>query len=348
MELTLATGIMVAVTGSIFTMVNPTQGAFRVQPEVADMQQRLRVGVDMLHKDLVMAGAGTYSGAAVGALSNFFAPVLPYRTGLVNSDPAAGVYYRPDAISMTYVPNTASQTTISSPMPNTSAEIKVNALPGCPSNDPLCGFKTGQSILIFDTSGASDTFTITNVQSNALHLQHKGQQLSKAYGTDTFIAQAETHTYYHNSTTAQLFHYDGASSDLPLVDNVVGLTFRYFGTQQPPTAPKPAIGTANCLYDIGGNTLLPTLPGGDGSLVELTQTLLTDGPWCGTTNQFDADLYRIRKIRVDLRVQVGAEDLRGTDPLFFRRPGRASEGTRMVPDFELSFEVTPRNMNLMR
>jgi hypothetical protein len=233
-------------------------------------------------------------------------------------------------------------------MPNTSAEIKVNAQPGCPQNDPLCGFKTGQTVLIFDDTGASDTFTITNVQSDALHLQHKGQQLSKAYGAGSYIAQAETHCYYLNSTTWQLWHYDGATTDLPLVDSVVALQFRYFGDPNPPLSPKPTLGTANCIYDAAGNNTMATLPATSGSLVELTQALLTNGPWCGGNNQFDADLYRVRKVRVDLRVEVGTDDLRGTDPALFRRPGKASDGRRMVPDYELSFEVSPRNMNLMR
>ena len=47
--------------------MNPAQGTFRVQPEVSDLQQRLRVGIDTLQKDLVMAGAGTYNGEAAGA-----------------------------------------------------------------------------------------------------------------------------------------------------------------------------------------------------------------------------------------------------------------------------------------
>ena len=85
-ELLVSMAIMVGVTGAIFAMVNPGQGAFRVQPEVADLQQRLRVAADLLNRDLMMAGAGTYSGPAVGPLVQFFPPVLPYRIGKQQSD----------------------------------------------------------------------------------------------------------------------------------------------------------------------------------------------------------------------------------------------------------------------
>ncbi len=348
-ELMVSMAIMLGVTGTIFTLVNPSQGAFRVQPEAADMQQRMRVAADMLFKDLLMAGAGTYQGSASGALTNFFAPVLPFRTGLIDPDPAIGVFYRPDVISLMYVPNTVAQTTIRDDMPSDSAEIKVNAMPGCPENDALCGFTVGMTIMIFDETGAMDTFTITNVQTEALHLQHRNQKLSKAYSTGSSVTQIETHTYYHDAANDQLRHYDGSNSDLPLVDDVVGLSCRYYGDPNPPLSPKPPIGVENCLFDASGNPKLATLPS-VGSLVELTEAMLTDGPFCGVPggNEFDADLYRVRKVRVDLRMQVSAVDLRGSDPTLFIRPGQSSSGARQVPDYKLSFEVTPRNMNLTR
>ena len=51
---------------------------------------------------------------------------------------------------------------------------------------------------------------------------------------------------------------------------------------------------------------LPVLPMTDGSLAALAPAILIDGPFCGgDTNQFDADLLRVRKVRVTLRMQVG-------------------------------------------
>jgi hypothetical protein len=89
----------------------------------------------------------------------------------------------------------------------------------------------------------------------------------------------------------------------------------------------------------------------NGPLVKLTPSMLTDGPWCpdGTiANRFDADLLRIKKVRVTLRVQVGAKSLRGPTGTFFLRGGTASGGERYIPDQEISFEVTPRNLNFGR
>jgi hypothetical protein len=348
-ELLVSTAIMITVTGAIFSLMNPAQGNAQTQPEVADMQQRMRVGNEALFKEMVMAGAGPYQGPVTGTLVNFFAPVLPRRIGRVNPDPATT--FKTDTITLSYIPNSYSQTTISAAMPNVSAELKVTDQPNCPADaGNLCGFHEGMDVIIFDMSGNFDMFTITQVQDAAAHLQHRGQALSKAYDVGASVTQIVSNTYYLNTNTRQLMRYNGGTDDVALVDNVVDLRFDYFGDINPPRLPKPPAGEANCLYDAAGNYAnLPTLPPDDGSLANLSAAMLTDGPMCGGgTNQFDADLLRVRKIRVTMRVQAANPALRGTDTTLFRNPGTATGGEKFVPDYTISFEVAPRNLNLTR
>ena len=87
-EALMAAGVMMVVTGSVFGLLYPARGSFVSEPEVADLQQRLRVGADALSKDLLAVGAGAYLGSHTGPLTYFFAPVLPFRRGVRNSDPA--------------------------------------------------------------------------------------------------------------------------------------------------------------------------------------------------------------------------------------------------------------------
>jgi hypothetical protein len=392
----IATAIMVGVTAATFSLMDPAQGAFSAQPEVSDMQQRLRVAMETLQKDLLMAGAGTYSGTKLGTLGNYIATILPDREGNVTPDPV-GTYKctttfcdaldASDTITLMYVPPTSAQTTIRDPMPANSAELKVNAQPGCPEDDELCGFKVGMQVLIFDDTGANDAFAITNVQTSALHLQHRGVQLSKAYAANSYITQVAAATYWLKTDTVaetyQLMRYDGYLTDVPIAENVVGLAFEYFGDPAPPVllksvtdakgpwtnyGPKPpAIGVnnssdnwgagENCLFMVSSGkhvarTEMATALGPvNGPLVKLTEGMLTDGPWCpdsATGNRYDADLLRIKKVKVTLRVQVGSKFLRGeTGPLFIRG-GTSKGGQRYVPDQEISFEVTPRNLNFGR
>jgi hypothetical protein len=106
---------------------------------------------------------------------------------------------------------------------------------------------------------------------------------------------------------------------------------------------------ANCLYDVSGNLVLPVLAATEGSLAALSAAQLSNGPYCGAgDNQFDADLLRIRKVRVTLRVQAASPTLRGTSTALFMNPGTAQGGDRYVPDYRLSFDISPRNLNLAR
>jgi hypothetical protein len=50
---------------------------------------------------------------------------------------------------------------------------------------------------------------------------------------------------------------------------------------------------------------------------------------------------------VKLRVQAALENLRGTGPLFMH-PGTAIAAERRVPDQQITFDISPRNMNLGR
>jgi prepilin-type N-terminal cleavage/methylation domain-containing protein len=380
-ELLVASTIMLVVTAAVFELVNPAQGMFQTQPEASDLQQRLRVGVDSLQKDLVMAGAGTYAGESAGALSYFIAPIMPYIAFGDATDPSKNVFFRDDVIALVYVPPTPSQTTISQAMPPQSVEMKVNSQPNCPPEKgyELCGFSKGDRAIIFDESGNWDMFTITEVQAPALHMQHRDDAFSVGYSANSALTQIVTAMYYYKPDTLQLMYFDGWDTDLPVVDNVVKLQFQYFGEPQPPQltgrplTSKPGPWTTygpvppelgivkggypageNCTFKMQAGTQVPRLPvlgAGGIAQVELKQADLTDGPWCpdpAKPNKFDADLLRIRRVRVTLRVQAAQASMRGPAGPLFTKGGTSQGASRYLPDQEVTFDVTPRNMNLGR
>ena len=64
--------------------------------------------------------------------------------------------------------------------------------------------------------------------------------------------------------------------------------------------------------------------GAPGTLTGLTAAQLSDGPWCpdgANVNRYDADLHRVRQIRVTFRVQTGVATLRGPAGVLFSQPG---------------------------
>ncbi len=109
--------------------------------------------------------------------------------------------------------------------------------------DPLCGFKANATkAAIFDGTGAFDMLSITSADetAQALDFQHPQQRaLSKAYlGSASNhlskIVEISSHVYYLNTATHQLMHYDGISTVTPVLDNVAGLDFEYYGDPSPP------------------------------------------------------------------------------------------------------------------
>jgi prepilin-type N-terminal cleavage/methylation domain-containing protein len=105
-ELLVAMAITLIVTAATLSLIGPAHDVFQVQPETADLRQRIRVGIDALQRDLLMAGAGMYAAGAVGPLHQALAPVMPYRAFGSGSDAARGTYFRTDAISLLFVPPT--------------------------------------------------------------------------------------------------------------------------------------------------------------------------------------------------------------------------------------------------
>jgi hypothetical protein len=363
-ELVTALAIMMTITAAIFSLMNPAHGVFKRQPRVSEMQQRLRVSVDALYNDLVMAGAGVGTGSAVGSLGSYFAPVLPFRRGPMAPDPPGT--FRTDSISILYVPWSSSQGTTSLAMASPDGDVPMNSQVGCPVAEPLCRFKVGTTALVFDASGAHDTFRITGIVNTPAALQHANQPLSRSYGPDAAVAQVIAVTYWlktdPSTTTSRLMRYDGYLSDLPVVDGVTDLRFDYFGDPSPPVLnraltdptgpwtsygpkpPAPGVDNPRDSWPAGENCMFSLDPAGlsiprpelhafstaAATLVKLDASSLSDGPWCPDVTapaRVDADLLRVRKVRVT--VTVRSDDL-------------------TMSDRQVSFDVSPRNLNFGR
>ena len=126
-----------------------------------------------------------------------------------------------------------------------------------------------------------------------------------------------------------------------------------YGPKPSAVAVAPWGAFENCLFSAGAIPApkLPVLGAGTQALVALTAAHLTDGPFCPNdtnANRWDADLLRIRKVGVTLRVQTAVAALRGPAGVLFTRGGTSSGGVKWVPDQELHFDISPRNLNLGR
>jgi hypothetical protein len=245
LELTIALGLTLAVTTAVATMVQPARGAFAALPEGADMQQRLRVGVDTLTRDLMLAGAGAYVAGHSGPLSDVFAPVMPFRRGAVESDPVGT--FRSDTITSISVPATAAQTTLAADLTSGSLTLHLAPAAGCPAGVNLCGFVPGMTVLAFDDTGAFDVLTIATVLDAASQIAIAAWPAgsSSSYKAGTPLVEAQVHTYSLKSDpvtrNSQLMRGDGSGNpEVPVVDHVVRLAFEYYDESRTPIGGGPA------------------------------------------------------------------------------------------------------------
>lgn len=298
-ETLVALALTMAVTGTAMALVMPASRASQTQPEVMDVQQRARVAAEMIARDLASAGAGMYAGPSRGVLPNVTPAVLPRRMGAQNGDGAEVA--RSTALTMLSVPATASQTTIASPISAAALRLTVNASPTCGAM-ALCGFSAGQDVLVTDGSGHFDVFRIASVTGGIGTLRHHGQDLAWTYPAGAAVSQVIARTYDFDAAQRQLRQYDGDQSDQPAVDHVANVAFSYWGAAAA------------------------------GGLSELPLSTFTDGPWIGAgTSRFDADLLRVRVIRVTVAGEAASVALRPA-----------------VPPFTVALSVAPRSLSAGR
>ena len=344
-ELLVATAIFAGASVVLFQAAGSGQRMARAQPDAADMRQRLRVAADMIQRDLLMAGAGLVHGAAAGPLVNYLPAVLPMRTGARTSDPELSFF--DDRISVLFVEAGAASAPLLADMAAATSDVPIDpSALGCPAAG-LCGFDDGTRSLIVDTSGAGRGFDLFSVSGTPAGLTHGAPDpdFSHAYPIDgTRVLPVRQRVYYLDAPGRRLMVYDGYETDVPLAENIVFLRFQYFVDPWPGSVPRPAPGLASCIYDaaIPPTPLLADL--GGPALVPADAAILADGPLCGLPpHRFDGDLLRIRRVRVTIRAQVADRALRGSGADFVAS-GVSTGGAGVVPDIEVTFDVTPRNL----
>jgi len=340
-ELLVALAIVLVVAGGLARAVSDAGAIFMAQPESSDVVQRGRVSLSAIVAELAHAGGGPYRLAGGGPLMRWIPPIHPRRLGPVRPD--SEFLAVSDRVTAITVPDAAPQAMIGD-MPSPSHDVPIDPATVCPPDDGTCEFRSEQQLIAFDKTTAFESLVVDRLEPGIVP---RRLPLAKAYrvAEDARIAGARIITYYHDRVRRQLRRYDGNRSDVPIADDVVSLEVRYFGDPFPPDEPRPPPGSESCLFDRSGMPRLRTLPATHGTLVELTPAMLSDGEWCGVAPfRFDADLYRVRQIRIAMRFQAESAAVRGRDPRLFTNPGHAREVASQVTDLQLTTIVTPQNL----
>lgn len=290
-ELLVSVGIVLGLLGIVFGLVDPSGGALAVQSLTADVHQRQRTTLAEIHRHLLLAGSGPAPGAN-GVIAHLRPAVAPALRGTADPTPGA------DRVSVLYAVPGASGARLAAPLAGSPARVQLLPVAGCALPCGLSGRRGGLAV-VYDAAGRSDLYRITDLDGADAVLEHVASA-SSAYGVGSLIVPVLVRGYYHDARAEQLRLHNGAGSDLPVVNGVVDFAVRYFGVAQPALPPAgPAGVTAPCL-----TAAAAAASPASGSGV-LDPAFLSDDASCAAGGMpFDVDLFRIRRVRVEVTLRV--------------------------------------------
>jgi prepilin-type N-terminal cleavage/methylation domain-containing protein len=331
-ELLVTVGILLAMAGAMIELARGAHGAAQALGDISDVQQKMRVAADAIQHDLLMAGAGGGLGADEGPLIRYLPPIRPSASLAGESD----VTYSSERITVLYVPQTRAEAEVAAGM-SVDGPLPMGNGPACVV-DPLCGFEDGMQAIVFDRTGPGfgyDVFTIGNASPGWIARSSGEGNFSQIYTSTAVVREVVQRIYYLDRSDAanvRLMRSDGRST-FPLVDGLSELRFTYLADPDPSSVFAGGAAGGTCVYAPGAPPRALLAPLGGISLAELSVSDLTDGPFCGIPpTRFDADLLRVRRVRVSLRTDIAG----------------GSRSARASSLFELTFDVSPRNFNFSR
>jgi hypothetical protein len=319
--LLVAVTLLVVIGAALARVMGAFTRALIAGPQVADEQQRLRAAVEQIGSWLASAGQGLGGiGPNDGTL---LVPVLypQLRVG-AGADPDTSAFT--DRLTVVSGRDPPARARLGVSMASPDAPV---LLASCAPGRSACGFSADDAVLIADDRAQGEWFVVSVAAARGLRPSPGG--LATTYSPDqgTMLAAIDVRAIVHDGSRRQL-RLVAPGIGLPLVDGVAALTVRWFGDPQPPRGPRPPPGQSNCVVDSSGSSRMVVGSTTDGPWMELRPAELTDGPWCGIAPwRFDADLLRVRMLRVSIRL----------DPVGLAGPGGGG-------GFGVQFDIAPRNL----
>jgi type II secretory pathway pseudopilin PulG len=239
-------------------------------PQRFDQQQRARVALDLMARDIRHAGAGLDVGDQAGPLTTAVPGLWPHR--VVGGAFSAST----SAFTTMGVVGDGVQSFLSSPL-SAGGTTWILARPSWCGTRAACGARVGDDLMVWTTEGRFDLATVDRVAADAVTVRPLVTS-GGAYPVGASVAGVVVRTYTFDAGRAQLRLSEAGGAEQPLIDGV-----RAFSVA----------------LSVAGSTGLASAPA----------TSWLDGPWRGSgATLFDADLQRVRLVH--LRLVLEATDPR--------------------------------------
>jgi prepilin-type N-terminal cleavage/methylation domain-containing protein len=328
-ELLIAAALVLVVAAALSVLSGGMHRAFDRSITTGDVTARARAGLATVAADLTNAGSGVTIGAALQGLADLTPVVLPRRS-LDN----AALEWPLSAVTITRA--TGGQGVLRERALSGAPALRLDA--GAPSaqQDGTGGLQPGDTALVLDRSRVeSVVIAFVDAATWVITLENP---LRQTFEPGTLVAAIERTTYGLRSDAngnTRLVRRTSGGAEQPVVDHVAAFELSLWGVAEPPIPGAqanwlPSYGPSAPALDtdddrdgwaIGENCTLASDGAGarvsrlaqlaaEGMLVELSAEDLTDGPWCPDAmdpEAFDADLLRVRRVDLRMRVDVSVD-----------------------------------------
>lgn len=370
-ELLVATAITLVLAAGLLAVAAGGPAEVNGRSAGIEIQERLRAAAEAILADVAPAGSGPVSAGAQRPLGGAVATVLPFRIGPAGDPPGTA---RTDALTLLASAAAAARPSLVAPWSPASGTATLAGGPGCPAGDPACGLVVGDVVLLLDETGQADCFRVDAVAGGMLALSPRGVTSGREFPAGSPVVPLSIANYWFKpgapGEAGQLMSGTGSGADMPLIDHVVAASFTLLADPRPPellpgavppvadygpSPPQVGVDNArdswpageNCTFVVSGVSQVSRMPviGPATGLVPLPIAALTDGPWCpdgSSPGRFDADLLRVRAVRVVVRVEASRREARGANSVLFAHPGSSSDRSASAADREVAFEIVPR------
>jgi hypothetical protein len=326
-ELLVAMTLALVLSALAARMVIEASDAFAWQPASSELSERAEAVAHLIAADLAAAGAGPrvrppFGGTAVEALrlQAWLPPIVPRIVALDGGD--ADDTAAADRLSIVTIADGAPQAVVRRMPP------RYGFVPGptCPALVDGCGFRDRMPVLWLDARPGFQLGEAEAVDASAL-----GVAGITATADDAIVAAVEVVSYRFDAARGELLRGRAGGRGLSVAGHVTAFAVEWWGDADPPIGPPWTPGVETCLTLADGRPRLSPLAAPGASPIRLDPALLQDGPWCGVAPfRVDADLFRVRRVRVRLRVEADGDVL-----------GVRRTPARGVRDIALAIDVAP-------
>jgi hypothetical protein len=312
-ELLIAVAVALVVSALAARALGDAIDAFAWQPASSELSARAEAVARLLIADVSAAGLGLRVPPAAGPgplpgptrlrLSSWLPPVLPRIVALDGGD--AETVAAADRLTVVTVADAAPQAAVRRWPP------RWLFVPGptCPALIDGCGLRAGLPVLWLESAPGFQLGDVAAVDAAGLEVAGVTPAAD-----DAIVAGVELVSYRFDAARGELLRGRAGGRGLAVAGHVAAFEVELWGDGDPPGAAP----------------------------VRLDPARLADGPWRGVAPfRFDADLARVRRVRIKLRLDADDDTTRGRDPATTARRGIAATPAREVRDIDVAIDVTP-------